>query len=88
MNFDLSVDPNMDAYRERVESARSILGDFTDASDLVTSIPPDVLIAPLTLSTENIAPFPPNYVAFLRPGSAGVACPTYRACLCRPQSGA
>lgn len=62
-----SIDPNVDTYRERIEGARQILNDFDSAATTVTQIPPEILIAPLELATDNISRFEPTYVGFYAP---------------------
>ncbi len=62
-----SIDPNVDSYRERILSARAILDDFDEAANTVTQIPPEILIAPLELATDNISRFEPTYVGFYAP---------------------
>lgn len=62
-----SIDPDVESYRQRIENAREILNDFDDAASTVTQIPPEILIAPLELASENISLFEPNYVGFYAP---------------------
>ncbi len=62
-----AIDPDVESYRERIEDARQLLSDFDAAASSVTSIPPEILIAPLELASENISLFEPNYVGFYAP---------------------
>jgi ABC-2 type transport system permease protein len=62
-----SLDPDVDSYRARIEEARQILNDFDSVANTVTQIPPDILIAPLELATDNISLFEPTYVGFYAP---------------------
>ncbi|MCZ7572303.1 MAG: ABC transporter permease [Ardenticatenaceae bacterium] len=59
--------PDIERYRRQLEQARDTLHDLEGMAALFRQIPPDVLIAPLSSTTENISRFNPTYVGFYAP---------------------
>lgn len=59
--------PNIEQYRRQLEQARDTLHELESLASIFRQIPPDVLIAPLTSTTENVSRFNPTYVGFYAP---------------------
>lgn len=62
-----SPTPDIERYRRQLEQARDTLNELEGLAAIFRRIPPDVLIAPLTSTTENISRFNPTYVGFYAP---------------------
>ncbi len=58
---------DVDSYVKQLKELRDTMGELQIAADLLEQIPTDVLIAPLTTTTNNVSRFKPSYIGFYAP---------------------